>query len=224
MKVKIIYFKNFFYKNAFHFITKIILSNSIILISGGKSIKKIIQNSKKKVFINKVRTIILSDERIYNNINDIRTNYTNLKKNFFKFYKLKKLSFIYFSLGRKCKTLIQNSCNKVKNKIPDVAILSLGADGHICSIFQTKNNIKICKFIDILKPNNKIRRVTFNVNFLRKIKKIYIVAHGRKKGLVLNRILLKKKTKFPLINLNKIIFILDGAAHKQIKQSLTKQI
>jgi 6-phosphogluconolactonase/glucosamine-6-phosphate isomerase/deaminase len=222
MKVKIIYFKNFFYKNAFNFITKIILSNSIILISGGNSIKKIIQNSKKKVFINKVRTIILSDERIYNSINDIRTNYTNLKKNFFKFYKLKKLSFIYFSLGRKYKTLIQNSCNKIKNKIPDAAILSLGADGHICSIFQTKNNIKICKFIDIVKPNNKIRRVTFNVNFLRKIKKIYIVANGKKKGQVLNRILLEKKTKFPLINLNKIIFILDGAAHQKIKQSLIK--
>ena len=50
MKVKIVYFKNFFYKNAFHFITKIILLNSIILISGGNSIKKIIQNSKKKSF------------------------------------------------------------------------------------------------------------------------------------------------------------------------------
>ena len=179
MKVKIIYFKSFFYKNAFNFITEIILSNSIILISGGNSIKKIIQNSKKKVFINKVRTIQTA-------------------------------------------SVICRTWDKIKNKIPDAAILSLGADGHICSIFQTKNNIKICKFIDIVKPNNKIRRVTFNVNFLRKIKKIYIVAHGRKKGLVLNRILLKKKTKFPLINLNKIIFILDGAAHKKIKQSLIK--
>ena len=75
MKTNIIYFENFFCKNVFNFITKILTKNSTVLISGGNSIKKIVKNQKKKIYIDKIRTIILSDERIYNKIDDLRTNY-----------------------------------------------------------------------------------------------------------------------------------------------------
>ena len=70
-------------QNAFRLLKKILNENQIILISGGNSIRKYLTLSNENIKINKSRVIILSDERIYNDQNDIRTNYTNLKKFFF---------------------------------------------------------------------------------------------------------------------------------------------
>ena len=217
MKTKIIYFEHYFCKNVADFIIKILIKYPIILISGGNSIKKIIQNSKKKFFLDKKRTIILSDERIYKKIDDVRTNYSNLKKNFFYFFKFAKLDFIYYQLGLKKELLINNFLSKINNKLPKVALLSLGNDGHICSIFNNRQKLVSNKYLNILKPDNKIKRVTLNLRFLKKIKKIYLIVYGNKKGLAFKKIILGKKTLFPLMNFNKIIFILDKQAYKKIK-------
>jgi 6-phosphogluconolactonase/glucosamine-6-phosphate isomerase/deaminase len=217
MKTKIIYFENFFCKNVFNFITKILTKNPTVLISGGNSIKRIVKNSKKKIYIDKVRTIILSDERIYNKIDDLRTNYSNLKKNFFSFFKFYKLNFIYFRLGQNNELLAKNFLKKIKTKIPKVAILSLGNDGHICSIFKETKNLNSNKYVNIIKPKNKIKRATINTKFLKKIKKIYLIVYGSKKGLALKKIILEKQTMFPLINYSKIIFILDKNAYEKIR-------
>lgn len=217
MKIKIIYFKKLYFKNIFNIFINILNQYSIILISGGKSIKKIIQNSKTKIFINKSRTIILSDERMYNKINDARTNYSNLKKNFFSYLKFLKLNFIYFQLNLKKEALVKNFIYKINNKLPKVAILSLGNDGHICSIFRHEKQLVEYKYLNIVKPKYKIKRISINLKFLKKIKKIYLIVYGSKKGLVLKKIILKKKTIFPLKNFNKIIFILDKNAYQKIK-------
>ncbi len=217
MKIKIIYFENLFCKNVFNFITKVITQYSTVIISGGNSIKKIIQISKKKIFIDKNRTIILSDDRMYNNINDVRTNYSNFKKNFFSIFKFSKLNFIYYKLGLDDELLIKNFFNKIKNKIPKVALLSLGNDGHICSIFKNEKQFYVNKYLNIIKPKHKIKRVTLNLGYIKKIKRIYLIVYGSKKGLALKKIILRKESMFPLINFNKIIFILDKNAYQKIK-------
>tara|TARA_B100001093_G_C26847679_1_gene1023662 strand:+ start:99 stop:782 length:684 start_codon:yes stop_codon:yes gene_type:complete len=217
MKSNIIYFDKFFHKNVFDLLTKILNQNSAVLISGGSSIKNIVKISKKKVFINKTRTIILSDERFYNSINDLRTNYSNLKKNFFHSYKFSKLNFIYFNLTQKDKILAQEFNKNIRNRIPKVAVLSLGEDGHICSIFKGAENQRISQYVDIVKPKNKIKRVTLSKNFLKKIKKIYLIVYGSKKGTELKKIILGKETMFPLIDSNKISFILDKYAYREIE-------
>ena len=51
MKIKIIYFKKLYFKNIFKIFINILNQYSITLISGGNSIKKIIQNSKTKILI-----------------------------------------------------------------------------------------------------------------------------------------------------------------------------
>lgn len=89
MKIKIIYFKKNFYLKVSRLLKNILYENEIILLSGGKSIKKILKSLKKKIFIPQKKTIILSDERLYKNNNDNRTNYTNLKKIFLNFFVLK---------------------------------------------------------------------------------------------------------------------------------------
>ena len=217
MKIKIIYFKKLYFKNTFNFFVNILNQYSIILISGGNSIKRIIQNSKTKIFINKSRTIILSDERMYNKIHDTRTNYSNLKKNFFSYLNFFKLNFIYYRLNLKTEALLKNFIYKIKKKIPKVALLSLGNDGHICSIFKYEKQLIEYKYLNIVKPKYKIKRITLNLKFLKKIKKIYLIVNGSKKGLALRKIILKKKTIFPLKNFDKIIFVLDKNAYQKIK-------
>lgn len=217
MQIKIIYVKKNFNLKVSYLLKKILYDNKVILLSGGKSIKKILKNSKKKIFIPQNKTIILSDERLYKNNNDNRTNYSNLKKNFFKFFSFKKLNFIYFLLGSNNSILIKNFLKKTKNIVPNIALLSLGNDGHICSIFINSKKLYCSSYVDIVKPINKIKRVTFNVRFLNKINKIFLIVNGKQKGLILNKILSKKKTLFPLNKFNKIIFILDKDAYKEIK-------
>ena len=216
MRPKIIYFEKYFYKNAFRLLKKILNEHQIILISGGNSIRKILTLSNENIKINKSRVIILSDERIYNDQNDIRTNYTNLKKNFFSIFKFSNLKYIYFNLGYDDKIIVNTFYQKIKNKIPRAAILSLGNDGHICSIFggTKKNNIN--EYVDVVKPSKKIKRVTVNKNYLANIENIYVLVNGVKKGKILDKIISGKTTKFPLKSFKNITFILDDKAYKSI--------
>ena len=219
MKTNIIYFEKLFFKNVFIFLSEILSEYQIVLISGGNSIKRIFNKSSNKEIIKKSRKIILSDERIYNNLNDNRTNYYGLKRTFLSKFKFLKLEFIYFSLGKEDKLIAQNSYSNIKNKIPEVAVLSLGSDGHICSIFRFSESKSYNKYIDIVSPKRKVKRVTVNTNYLKKIKKIYLIANGRKKGQTLNKIMRGQKTNFPLKLSSKITFILDEAAFQKVKKN-----
>ena len=217
MQIKIIYFEKNFNLKVFHLLKNILYENEIILLSGGKSIKKILKSKKKKFFIPQKKTIILSDERLYKNNNDNRTNYINLKKNFFKIFSFKKLKFIYFLLGGNNCLLVKNFLKKVKNIVPDIALLSLGNDGHICSIFSNSKKLYFSSYLDIVKPKNRTKRVTLNMKFLKNIDQIFLIVNGKQKGVIFNKILSKKKTLFPFTKFNKINFILDKDAYREIK-------
>tara|TARA_A100001035_G_scaffold279268_1_gene280195 strand:- start:1124 stop:1804 length:681 start_codon:yes stop_codon:yes gene_type:complete len=219
MKTNIIYFEKLFFKNVFIILSKILSEYQVVLVSGGNSIKRIFNKSSNKETIKKSIKIILSDERIYSNLDDNRTNYYSLKKTLFSKFKFLKLEFIYFSLGKGDKIIAQSSYLKIKDKIPKVAILSLGSDGHICSIFKFSENRRYNKYIDIVNPKRKVKRITINTNYLKKIKKIYFIVNGSQKGHTLNKIIRGKKTNFPLNLSNKITFILDKAAFQKVKKN-----
>ncbi len=222
MKINIIYFEDSFHENAFNLMTKAITQNQTILISGGNSIKHILNKKKNKITISKNKTIILSDERLYFKINDVRTNYSNLKKNLFTSIMFLKLNFIYFNLGQHYEIMAEKFFKEIKYVTPEAAILSLGSDGHICSIFKDSENINLNKYIDVVMPSNKINRVTLNIKFLEKIKKIYLIVNGSNKGHVLNNIINGKKSNFPLKLSKKIIFVLDKAAFQKMKKNKDK--
>lgn len=217
MQIKIIYFEKNFNLKVFYLLKNILYENEIILLSGGKSIKKILKSIKKKIFIPQKKTIILSDERLYKNNNDNRTNYANLKKNFFKFFSFKKLKFIYFLLGSNNCILVKNFQKKIENIVPNIALLSLGNDGHICSIFTKSKKLYCSSYLDIVKPINRTKRVTLNMKFLKNIDQILLIVSGKQKGVIFNKILSKKKTLFPFTKFNKISFILDKGAYREIK-------
>ena len=216
MILNIINFEKHFYFKTLELIFDLIEKNNIILLSGGNTIKKILIKNKKKININNHKTIILSDERIYNNINDVRTNYTNLNKNLLSFCNPKKIKFIHFPLGVKHQKLSEVFYKKIKSHIPKVAILSLGTDGHICSIFNNEENIRYNEYLNIVKHKNKINRISVNEDFIYKIKMIYLIVCGEKKGLILKKIIEGKKTNFPLKNFKNITFILDKNALSRI--------
>jgi len=213
----IIFFEKSYDKEVINLLNKILKETSSVLISGGNSIKKITKKFNNKIYIKKNSSIFLSDERLYNNLNDLRTNYSNLKKNFFSVYKFLKINFIYFILGQNDEVIDKIFQKNIKYQMPKVAILSLGNDGHICSIFKNSESVKLNQYLEIIKPKNKIKRVTVNKKLLSKIPKIYVLVSGSKKGIVLKKIFNGKDTMFPFKSYKKFIFILNQAAYKNFK-------
>jgi 6-phosphogluconolactonase/glucosamine-6-phosphate isomerase/deaminase len=57
---------------------------------------------------------------------------------------------------------------KVENIVPDIALLSFGNDGHICSIFSNSKKLYCCSYLGIVKPKNRTKRVTLNMKFFEK--------------------------------------------------------
>lgn len=103
-------------------------------------------------------------------------------------------------LGSNNHLLVKNFLKKVENIIPNIALLSLGNDGHICSIFKNSKKLYCSRYLDIVKPINKTKRVTLNKKFLENINKIYLIVNGKQKGFIFNKILSKKKLCFLLLN------------------------
>lgn len=190
------------FKNSlevFNFIFNKIKKNDNIILSGGSSIKKILYYlNKKENLIN--NNIYLSDERISNKSairND--TFFKKLiKKKFIrksKFYNYKKYFFD--------QTEINYLNNKINNKKINLAILGLGKNCHIASIFTVK---KKCNnsyyFIDNSLKRPK-KRVTLSLNKILSSKKIFLICSGEKKKYELKNVhkykiikKIKKKLKF----------------------------
>ena len=185
--------------------------NTYIILTGGRFAKKIYANKVFKKFANSNK-IILSDERI-TNVQKFKNK--NMLDQYFKYTKILKP----YELESKRKYIIS------------FCLLSLGEDGHFASIFPgDKKTIfskkKYFEYSD--KKYKKFKRVSISLKFLSKIKKIYILVNGDKKGHELNKIIksynynkiFNKKLilKYPLLKiLNKCIFLIDYKAFKKLR-------
>jgi 6-phosphogluconolactonase/glucosamine-6-phosphate isomerase/deaminase len=219
MKTKIVCINKNFSKESYSIIINEVKKNKnkIIIISGGKTIKSLFRTEKKKLSAVSGKTFVLSDERFYSDLKDKRTNYYSIKKYFISKLNKKKNLFVYFHLNSPIRASFKFFLLYLERNLAKVAFLSLGEDGHICSIFK---NIKIkikSKYLMLVKPNNKITRFTITKNYLKKIKNIYIFVKGDKKGLVLNKILKSKNSKiYPSAALNNVIYVTDKKAFNRL--------
>ena len=204
MKKKLYKSKNF--KNQeklIEFLTKKLSrhkNRANIIVSGGNSLKKLY----KKLRLLQTSNFYLSDERLVNS-NSKLSNFKKLSK------------FLDDKLLWPTKKLLSNKPNKILkrsnseinlNPKKSIAVISVGEDGHICSIFNNyKNSLMKKKFYLVKKKNEKFYRITLSLDFIRNCNYIFVVLIGKKKIDITNKIF-NTKLDMPIRYLNKKKFII----------------
>ena len=128
-------------KNKKEVITKlscIFKNKSPLIISGGRTIKVILNNYKFKIYNKK---ILISDERLVKNSSKLRNDL--IFKNLVREKRINLSQLINYKLSY----LNKNELNIFSKKIEKIsfmyAILSLGSNGHFASIFDVINIEKV---------------------------------------------------------------------------------
>ena len=169
-----------------------------IILTGGKTAKEIYKKIKINRF-NKKNDYFFSDERCVKK-NSFNSNYYLVKKYLFK-NSIKNIRLNRIEAHNKNKKKIIKNYIMILPKKIDFALLSLGSDGHIASIFNLKNkDFKKEYFYQKKKPFN---RISLGNKIIKKTQNFLILVKGSDKGKVINKYLkasyLNKKICFEFI-------------------------
>lgn len=150
-------------------------NNEPFIISGGNTIKEIFKYLDEKI----INTILLSDERMVNLNSNLRND--KFFKELIKKKFIKKEKFIHYneSLLNNSKLLELN--RRIEGTKFKFAILSLGSNGHIASIFKKKIELSNYYFIDDAVKFPK-KRLTVSLEKLKECKTIFLIASFKKKN------------------------------------------
>jgi len=176
----------------------------LIMLTGGKDIQLIL---KEKKFVNSIskKKIILSDERLIDKIKFQNQNIYRKKK--ISIY----LNFLSFLKNNKYQILENIKQLKKKIDLPEIAILGIGSDGHILSIFNNNDFKKKSMIIKTKKNNENFYRASFSINYVEKIKKIYFIINFENKVKFLNNMFNNRSIFYKFLKLKKnnlnIIFL-----------------
>ena len=102
----------------------------------------------------------------------------------------------------------QDYNNKIKkyfsyNKVVfDLILLGIGDDGHIASIFKNNINKKLNSDVSFVRKKN-FSRITLTLRCLNKSRAIFLWAPGKKKSIIVKKILSDLKFKYPASFLKK---------------------
>ena len=143
-----------------------------IFLSGGESLN-IIKNNLSVLNLKRKSNIYLTDERV-------TSNKSYLNSNKFKKIRIKKINFKdNFNLNN-LKNL--NQIDKLMPKKNFISILGVGEDGHIASIFNTREKLVLNKSMILTKRNNEdFFRISITCEYLSKSKKIFLIFSNKKK-------------------------------------------
>jgi len=169
-----------------------------ILLSGGTSIEKYLNIFLKENLDWDNIKFYLSDERLTKNQKDQN------------FYLIKKI-FMDNKVSPSIIVNIKNIKNKneyIKKKM-DLAILGLGDEGHIASIFKDS---KICRKLINTKSKSNIfttekiglpfvRRITVNISLILNCKVIILFIKNEERLIFLKKILKNRQFQYPIVNL-----------------------
>jgi 6-phosphogluconolactonase len=134
-------------------------------------------NLCKKYFLNKIN---ISKKQIFN----IPTNSGSIKKDTENYEKI-------------IKKYLFN-----KKKSFDLILLGIGEDGHIASLFKKNINKNNKKYVDFVRKKN-FSRITLTIKCINQCNSIFLWAPGKKKSLIVKKILLDKQFKYPASYLRK---------------------
>jgi 6-phosphogluconolactonase len=134
-------------------------------------------NMCKKYFLNKIN---ISTKQIFK----IQTNSKSIRKDTENYEKMIKKYFLY------------------KKKYFDLVLLGIGNDGHIASLFKKNITKNITKNVDFVRKKD-FSRITLTIKCINQSNLIFLWAPGRKKSLIIKKVLLDKKFKYPASYLNK---------------------
>lgn len=177
-----------------------------LLLSGGESVK-LIYSQLFKLIKNNINTqIFLTDERITSN-----KNYLNEKKIKDMLIKCNLSKYNFLSLSSELKKR-KKTFNLVKNynrQIIDFAILGMGSDGHIASLFPAMDNYRIATSFNAKKSllvtkkigNPFCKRITVNLSLILSAQEIFIIVNSKPRYNLLKFILKKKLINFPIFKL-----------------------
>mgnify|MGYP001300539823 CR=1 FL=1 len=177
MIIKDISYFNWEKKIALELSKSIKKNNNNIILTGGKSVKKIYKHLFELVKVKKKKiNIFLTDERCLNISN------SNLNANLFKF--ISKLNYINFFPIILKNTSFERCAKLYEKKVPlnpSFVLLSLAEDGHLASIFfNSKALISKKKVFFEKKIYNGFQRITLTLKYLMR-KKIFIVCKDKKR-------------------------------------------
>ena len=104
-------------------------------------------------------------------------------------------------LGQAARSYDDQLANELDGGVLDLAILGVGEDGHVCSLFPghpalTQNDLRTVAIEDSPKPPR--RRLSLSMRFLLQTKKLWVVAVGQRKLRVLQAALDKTGNTTPL--------------------------
>jgi 6-phosphogluconolactonase/glucosamine-6-phosphate isomerase/deaminase len=187
---------DYLYRNFF-------CKNKNILISGGTSIKSSMREALKKS--KKINCkLILTDERLVSLNSKLRND------NFFKYLIKKKilkknnfLNYNYKSYSCKKISKINNMLKKIK--IND-AVMGLGKDGHLASIFDTNYSDQSNFYLVNNSPKKPKKRITIALKNIHKCKNIILIASMKNKAKEIKNIRNNKLLKNNLKKLKLLIF------------------
>ena len=176
---------------------KILSKNEPIIISGGTTIKKILENYHYKIYNKK---IFLSDERLVRSSSKLRNDF--FFKKLLKKKIIKSAQLINYKHSSYNKLEIDNISRRIKKIKFKYAILSLGNKGHFASIFEEGNNLDDFYYINN-SPKFPKKRVTVSLQKISKCKMIYFIATRKDKKIEIknfykNKLIKKFKKKVKL--------------------------
>ena len=180
-----------------------------IVLTGGKSPIKLYKflAKNKEILWNKI-DFFIGDER-YVNENSKNSNIKMCKKYLLDKIKISDKQIFKISTNQKLyKKSITNYEKKIKkyfnNKeaIFDLVLLGIGNDGHIASLFKENINKKSNKNVTFIKRKDFLR-ITLTIQCINNSKSIFLWAPGKKKLNILKKILLDRKSKYPVSFLKK---------------------
>ena len=194
-------FKNI--KYAALFIHNKLKKNSNILLSGGKTIKSLLNefsNLKKKLHF---KTMLLSDERIVNANSKLRND--KMIERFIKsktIYTKKLINYKYSNINKRNLLKISNLISKIKF---DYCLLSLGSNCHVASIFDFKSNENSNFYYIENSPKKPRKRVTVSKKVISNCRKIFLIANYSEKKKEISNVF---KTAFFKKLRNKLVLVI----------------
>lgn len=188
-----------------------------LMLTGGRTAKKVYQKIDKSFWIDKKINILLSDERKYS-IKNSKSNYYNIRKNLFNNDIPKNINlFSFFEKYNQIENDLKKYDKKLQKKI-DLLVLTLGDDGHVASLFPNDRKILDGKknLIVTREPNKNLIRYSISKKIIANSKNILVLVTGKMKGKVFNQINQSKDIlEIPARLINNGYWLLDTVAKNE---------